>query len=161
MYFCTIIYFLLFNFNNYEIKNNNPTNYKSDYYSAFSSIDTVKINKQISQISASQIAEKKAYIGALLMRKAGLVSAISNKLSLFLEGRKLLEAAISKEKQNAEYRFLRLAIQENCPAILQYNSKIDEDVVIIRQSYSNFTNELKLAVTDYSKTSKALKVSDL
>lgn len=161
MYFCTIIYFLLVNFNNNEIKNNNLTNYKSDYYSAFSSIDTVKINKQISQISASQIAEKKAYIGALLMRKAGLVNAISNKLSLFLEGRKLLEAAITKDKHNAEYRFLRLAIQENCPAILQYNSKIDEDIIIIRQSYSNFATELKSAVTDYSKTSKALKVSDL
>ena len=162
MYFCTILYLIFFNYSNFEVvKNNNLTSYKTDYYSAFSSTDTVQINKQIIQISNLQVTEKKAYIGALLMRKAGLVSSISSKLNLFLEGRKLLEFAISKDKQNAEYRFLRLVIQENCPSILQYYSKIKEDALMIRTSFNAFTTEVKSAITNYSKTSESLKSEDL
>jgi hypothetical protein len=162
MYFSTFLCFFIFNLNHVNIAtNSNPTNYKSDYYAALSSVDTVKINKQIAIIYNSQITEKKAYIGTLLMKKAGLVSAISNKLNLFLEGRKLLEGSINKDKQNAEYHFLRLIIQENCPAILQYYNKIDDDVLIVRQSFNLFTAEVKTAITNYSKTSKALNIKDL
>lgn len=161
MFLYPIIYLFLFNFSHFTATDLCLiTNYKHDYYSILASSDSVKINKQINIISNSQIAEKKAYLGTLLMKKASFVNPISKKLSLFIEGKKLLEAAISKEKQNAEYRFLRLVIQENCPAILQYNSKIKEDVLIIRQSFNLFTEEVKIAITDYSITSKALKINE-
>ncbi len=135
--------------------------YKVDYYKAFSSSDTILINNQLKVVLNSKFAEKEAYMGALLMKKAGLLNSIKDKSNLFKKGKQLLENAISKEKQNAEYRFLRIAIQENCPLILMYNKNIDEDKQIVKQYFNILETEIKNAITDYCKTSNVIKLNEL
>lgn len=95
------------------------------------------------------------------MKKSGLVKTAAHKLKLFKEGKKKLEKAISLEQNNAEYRFLRLIIQENCPPILKYNGQISEDLAQVKSNYKKFDAVLKKAVLNYSKNSKYLKESDL
>lgn len=134
--------------------------YKAEYYKAFSSSDTILLNNQLKFFASSKIQEKEAYIGALLMKKASLVSSLIEKLSLFKRGRVLLEDAISKEKQNAEYRFLRIMIQENCPSILMYNKNIEEDKKLIKINYNKLNIDVKNAIIDYSKVSEVIKINE-
>lgn len=101
-----------------------------------------------------------AYTGALVMRKSSFQKSAKKKLTLFKQGRRLLEDAIIKENSNAEFRFLRLIIQENCPAFLKYHDKIKEDAEVVKHYYKNFSPELKHAVAGYSKVSKTLKPQD-
>lgn len=55
------------------------------------------------------------------------VSGPFNKLGYFNRGRKMLEQAIGKDRNNAELRFMRFCIQDNVPAILNYSSELDAD----------------------------------
>ncbi len=131
---------------------------KSAFYKAISSTNEEVINAQLVAVKASSIAEKEAYEGALLMKKAGVIKgAAKEKLSLFKTGRAKLEAAIAKDKDNIEYRFLRLIIQENSPKIVKYKSDIEQDSQLVRSNFKNLSESLQLVITDYSKTSKALK----
>src|SRR5271155_1315581 len=91
---------------------------KASFYASIQSKNLDDVNAQLKTIEASSIPEKDAYNGTLLMRKAGLVKGASNKLNLFKKGHKILEASIQKNETNAEFRFLRLVIQENAPGIL-------------------------------------------
>ncbi len=150
-----IIFICILLLNSFLVKSNS---YKYDFYVAFSLNDTILINNQLKVISNSKYSEKKAFIGALLMKKAGLVSSLKDKLSLFRKGKQLLEESILNEKQNAEYRFLRIVIQENCPSILMYNKNIEEDKKIIIYSYNKMDVAVKNAIFDYSKTSKTLNI---
>ncbi|OFX32128.1 MAG: hypothetical protein A2X08_13375 [Bacteroidetes bacterium GWA2_32_17] len=135
--------------------------YKVDYYNTLSSNDTILINNQLKIVANSKFVEKKAFMGALLMKKAGLMSSLKEKLSFFKKGKQLLEDAILNEKQNAEYRFLRIMIQENCPSMLMYSKNIEEDKQMIIQNYSKLEIAVKNAIVDYSKTSKILKIKDI
>jgi len=58
------------------------------------------------------------------MKKAGLVAGVGNKLKVFKTGLQELEASIKQDNTNAEYRFMRLMIQENAPGILGYKKEI-------------------------------------
>ena len=64
------------------------------------------------------------FTGALLMKKAGFNAPPAIKLHLFKSGHKMLEAAIRNNPENAEFRFLRLIIQEHAPGILGYKNDI-------------------------------------
>ena len=92
---------------------------KTAFYSAMATNDVNSINSQLNIVKTSSINEKEAYEGALLMKKAGLVTSPKEKLSLFKAGRLKLEAAIKKDKENAEFSFLRLIIQEHAPKIVE------------------------------------------
>ena len=133
----------------------------AEYYTALASQDTVKINAQLSLLAGLQTNTTNAYTGALQMKKAGILKSGKEKLTLFKKGKLLLEAAIKKEPQNAEYHFLRLIIQENCPAILNYHDQINEDAKQVRSAYKSFNTEIKKAIIDYAKTSKVLKAEEL
>lgn len=67
------------------------------------------------------------YAGGVTMLKAKYTANPFSKLSYFNEGKQLLEDAISNNKNNIELRFLRFAIQENLPAMLNYNDNLEED----------------------------------
>ncbi len=129
----------------------------SKYYNALSSSDTLKINSELQSIKSSTSTLHKAYTGALLMKKSGLVKPANKKLAMFKEGMALLEESINTENENAEFRFLRLVIQEHCPAILRYHDNIKEDSMIVADNYKNFSPALKHAVADYAKISPSLK----
>ena len=133
---------------------------QEEFYSAISSDDTVKINSQLGLFQHSTGVISQAYTGALLMKKSSHEKGAGKKLELFKEGKNLLEQAIKTENQNAEFRFLRLMIQENCPAILNYHDSKKEDAEIVKDYYKNFSPALKQAVTSYSKISETLKPGD-
>ena len=122
--------------------------------------DTKKIEHQIGIVRQSVVPEKNAYEGTLLMKKAGLAKGASRKLTLFKQGHQQLEAAIAKDSNNAELRFLRLMIQEHSPGLLRYKNELDKDSAYIRQSFKKLPVDVQQAITDYSKTSKVLRSED-
>lgn len=152
---------LLFLFSFFIVKGNiqNAGFDKSAFYSAMASDNMEAVNSQLSVIKTSSINDKEAYEGALLMKKAGLVAKAKEKLSLFKAGRLKLEAAIKKDKENAEFSFLRLIIQEYAPKIVDYNNNMQTDVAAIRSNYKTLPPVVQQAISDYSKKSKVLKLS--
>jgi hypothetical protein len=81
----------------------------------------------------------RAYQGGALARIAGFGYNPYAKFTRFSEGKDLLEAAIQKAPSNAEIRFIRLSIQLNAPAFLNYNSNINEDTQVIIKALVNRT----------------------
>jgi hypothetical protein len=134
---------------------------RKEFYSAMASGDIQAIDGQIDHLKNSDIRGRLAFEGALLMKKAGAVRGAGKKLNLFNDGHKKLEEAIKKEDGNAEYRFLRLMIQEHAPGMLGYKDDLKKDSAYIRQSYKKLPAEVQEAITNYSKTSKILKSEDL
>lgn len=130
---------------------------RSAFYNAMASDNLQEINTQLAIISTSSINEKEAYEGALLMKKAGLVTKAKEKLSLFKAGRLKLEASIKKNSNNTEFVFLRLIIQEHAPKMVKYNADIEKDSLQIRANYKSLPPVVQQAITDYSKKSKVLK----
>ena len=129
---------------------------RSAFYGAMAANNLDAVNTQLSIIKATSIIEKEAYEGALLMKKAGLVTKAKEKLSLFKAGRLKLEASIKKDKANAEFNFLRLIIQEHAPKVVDYRSDIENDISAIRANYKTLPPAVQQAISDYSKKSKVL-----
>ena len=82
----------------------------------------------------------------------------NTKLHYFKEGHVLLEEAIKKDPDNAEYRFLRLMIQEHAPGVLGYKKNIENDSELVRKYYKTLPKDVQLAIVDYNKKSKVLKL---
>jgi len=133
---------------------------RSAFYASMAADDINKINEQLKLVDALPTSEKDAYYGALLMKKAGLLKGVGNKLNVFKEGHKKLEAAITKNKANTEFHFLRLMIQENAPGVLGYKSDIQKDSDLIKKTYKDLPQVVQHAIIDYSKKSKILKPQD-
>ena len=93
------------------------------------------------------------------MKKAQLVSKPKDKLSFFKAGRSKLESSISSDKENTEYRFLRLIIQEHAPKIVKYKKDIEEDSKLIRSNFKDLSTILQQIISDYSKKSRVLKLN--
>jgi hypothetical protein len=130
---------------------------RSSYYKAMKGEDKQLVNAQITELETIQPPLKDAFLGAMLMKKAGLGGAPATKLKLFKQGRKMLESAIKQDPDNAEFRFLRLIVQENSPSVLGYHNDIKSDAEFIRKSYNSLSPDLKEVIADYSKKSKNLK----
>ncbi|HQW82839.1 MAG TPA: hypothetical protein PK987_00170 [Ferruginibacter sp.] len=130
---------------------------KQAFYNAMSADNLQEINALLEIVKNAALDEKEAYEGALLMKKAGLVSKAKEKLNLFKSGRTKLEAAIKKDNTNTEFVFLRLIIQEHAPKALKYNSHIVSDSEQIRNDYKNLPPVVQKAILAYSKKSKVLK----
>ena len=130
------------------------------YYTVMSSDKLGDVDEMLTKIEKVNIDAKNAFSGAMLMKKAGLVGGINNKISTFKDGHAKLEAEIKKDPSNAELRFLRLMIQENAPHILNYYSKTEEDKQAIIKSYKKMPVSLKNIILDYCKHSKVLVATD-
>lgn len=130
---------------------------KSAFYSAMAANDLDQINTQLHILKNVMISEKEAYEGALLMKKAGLVTKAKEKLSLFKAGRLKLEASIKKDNGNTEFFFLRLIIQEHAPKAVDYRKDLEKDVSAIRSNFKTLPQVVQQAIHDYSKKSKLLK----
>ena len=133
---------------------------KEEFYNAISAKNIVAVNKEINILKSISLKNKEAFEGTLLMKKAGLVNNPREKLQLFKEGRKKLEAAISKEPDNVEFRFLRFIIQENTPRILNYKTNLEADKLMIVKNIKDLPIYLQQVITDYSKTSKLIHPKD-
>jgi hypothetical protein len=120
------------------------------------------INNLITKLeNGNSSSESKAFLGALLMRKAGLVKGKKEQLNLFKRGRLLLEKEIEESPANAEYRFLRITIQEQAPKILGYHKNMEQDKKIVIKGFRELSSEARKAIASYAKKSQQLKNADL
>lgn len=132
---------------------------KSVFYNVLASESITEIDTQLWILKESFIAEKEAYEGALLMKKAGLLVKPKDKIIFFKSGRLKLESSISKNNDNIEYRFLRLIIQEHAPNVVKYRNEIKEDSNLIRTHFKNLPPLLQQLINEYSEKSIALKIA--
>jgi hypothetical protein len=133
---------------------------RAAFYAIIKTGNKEEIDNEINIVAASSIAEKEAYNGFLLMRKAGLIAIPAQKLKLFKAARIQFETALANDNDNAEYHFLRLIIEEKAPKIVKYNHDLEADKQIIIKAYKNLPAVVQQAIMDYSKTSKVLHVQD-
>lgn len=131
------------------------------FYTAFSKQDAPLVDEQLETIDPQTSNAHQAYAGALLMKKSGMLKRPKDKLDAFKRGRDLLEAAISKDLKNAEYRFLRLVIQEQAPGILKYNDKKEEDAAIVTEAFAELPRVVQSFVKDYAQNSETLVAKNL
>jgi len=131
------------------------------YYQAFSSEDTLLFNREIEALLPYSGIEKDAFYGAILMKKSKSLPTIKRKLDTFKEGRDLLENSIKSDPQNLEFRFLRLATQENAPGFLNYDNNKKEDASIIVTSFGNLPPISRKYIREYARFSETLKPEDL
>ncbi len=138
--------------------NNSRTLDRQAFYKAMEETNKDLVNAQLNELQSAPDEIQNAFTGALLMKKAGFNAPPAIKLRLFKSGRKMLEAAIKDYPENAEFRFLRLIIQEHAPGVLGYKNDLEKDSEFIQKSYKSLPDELQQIMVSYSKKSKFLKL---
>ncbi len=133
---------------------------RAAFYNVLKANNVGDIDRELSVIDASRVNEKEAYKGTLLMKKAGLMKKPKEKLSLFKQGRIMLETELHSDSSNTEYHFLRLIIQEHAPKITKYRAQLADDGEYIKKHYKSLLPVVQQIVIDYSKTSAILHTSD-
>lgn len=133
---------------------------KSAYYAVMAAGKMEQINHELKLLNTDSINEKDAYIGALLMRKAGLEAIPAEKLRFFKTGRIKLESSLLKDSENGELHFLRLMIQEHAPKIVKYSTNLESDKLIVRNTFNTLSPVVQQAIIDYSKNSNILHTQD-
>jgi len=133
---------------------------RSGYYDAMASDKIQDIDSELKILDKNTSSSKEAYEGALMMKKSGLLKKAKDKMDLFKAGRKKLELVIKAEPENAEWRFLRLMIQENAPKAVNYRSEIETDSKFILNNFKTLSPEVQNAIKRYSKNSKILNSKD-
>jgi len=133
---------------------------RASFYVVLKSGDIDGIDKELAVIDAAAFAEKEAYKGTLLMKKAGLVKKPKDKLAFFKQGRIKLETEIHNNTDNTEYRFLRLVIQEHAPKITKYRAQLGDDSELVKNNFKKLPADIQQVVLDYSKTSTVLHSAD-
>ena len=129
---------------------------KPAFFNAMSGSRSSSIDAQLNGLKNMPGTDNQAFEGAMLMRKAGILTIPAKKLAMFKQGYKKLEGAISKNPNNAEYRFLRLIVQENAPRSLGYYKNINQDGRFVKDNYKSLPGGTQQAVISYSKKSNAL-----
>jgi hypothetical protein len=122
--------------------------------------------KEISTSAQNQIAGnvKLAYYASAVMTSAKYKFNPASKLSLFNEGKGLLEKAIAADTSSVETRYIRFVLQSNVPSILNYNKQIISDKKYILSNLGKIkTNdgELYLKITSYLLATKQIQQSEL
>lgn len=129
-----------------------------DFYKVFSSTNENDIDTYILSLKSATTAQQKVYLGALYMKKSEFQKDLKTKIATFKKGADILEKEISSDKNNVEFRFIRIIIQENAPKILKYNINIEEDKKIIEQNYKNTSAFLQKEIVKYAKISSNIKL---
>ena len=129
---------------------------KRAYYRDLSSGDSVAIDRQLESLKETGSPGKEAYEGAMLMRRAGLEKDAKRRMDRFRSGRQKLERMIARDSSNAEYRFLRLVIQEHVPKGVPYRADMDRDAAFVASQLDTMPAEAREAVRKYSKSSARL-----
>lgn len=132
---------------------------KSTFFETISGGTSEEITAMVTILeNTSQSNERDAYLGAIKMKRAGHLKSLTEKSKMFKVGKELLETAISLDHTNVEYRFLRLIIQENAPAILGYSDCIAADAKKVKAGYKTMSESVKNAIIAYAKTSNNLNL---
>ena len=131
------------------------------FYNALYSDSLETIENALEQLDREKLSTTvDAYKGGLTMKKSNYMKSAAKKIATFKAGGKLLESAIQSDPNNAEYRFIRLTIQEHAPKILKYNKNIEEDKVLILKGYKKMDSKTRAYVLDYAKQSDILSAKD-
>ena len=101
-----------------------------------------------------------AYKGASITMVAKFKKKISEKISTFKEGSKLIESAVASESNNIEIRLIRLSIQENVPGIVNYKKNIKEDVTFILKHFKEQSTTLKEYIRSFVLQSKSFSTAE-
>lgn len=133
---------------------------KASFYSAMASKSMETVDLALAEVKLTDIPEKTAYEGALLMKKAGLTSKSKEKMKLFKAGHAKLESAIKNDNEVVEYHFIRLMIQENSPKVVRYKGDLEKDAELVTASFKTLAPVVQQAIRDYSKTSSFLNSRD-
>jgi hypothetical protein len=133
---------------------------KEEFYNVMSKGGVNAIDNELIVVTGYATINKEGYEGALLLKKAGLISGPRKKLDLFKAGKIKLETALLNNPDNTEYHFLRLAIEEHAPKIVKYRADIEEDKAIVKREFKNLSPVVQHAILDYCKNSKVLHTED-
>ncbi len=131
------------------------------YYDILYNGNVEQLESLINNLTSYSPKDTLALSGALKMKLAGKLGSPFQKLSSFKDGRKALDSAIENDSLNAEYRFLRIIIQENAPGILGYNDKMEEDKNLILKKFPKLNESLQSEIRKYTNSSKVLTLSSL
>jgi len=115
MYFLCVLLFLF---------QNNTPKHVLEYHNITNKNNELAFIKKYKNSTKVNI---QAYVVSLEMKQAEYKVMPWQKLSVFNKGKQKLEQLISKNKNNAHLRYVRLVIQEQLPKILNYNSEIKND----------------------------------
>lgn len=156
-----VFLFLLLNFNSTSLSEMRNLFEKISYHE----VHVVKL-KEISVSPQNQISTnvKLAYYASAVMTSAKYKINPATKLSLFNEGKNLLEKAISSDTSSVETRYIRYVLQSNVPAILKYNKEILKDKKFIISNLANLKStdgELYIKITSYLLATKQLQQTEL
>lgn len=92
--------------------------------------------ESLEDLRTNDDAFKSAYLGAAKTLYAECEFTPWSKYTYFKDGTKLLEAAIKKQPENVEFRYLRFLIQSQSPSFLNYNDQLETDFEMISQYIS-------------------------
>ncbi len=100
-------------------------------------------DKASSELFCTQMEMLEAKGDALLLCYKGVARMMAakhrvnpyKKLTLFQEGRELLEDAVRRDPANTEVRFMRFCVQSQAPGILGYSSNMKEDKRLLLQRW--------------------------
>jgi hypothetical protein len=101
-----------------------------------------------------------AYKGASITMISKFKKKVSDKISTFKEGTKLIESAVASEPNNVEIRLIRLSIQENVPGIVKYKMNIKEDAAFILKHFKHQNNALKEYIRSFIVHSKSFSAEE-
>lgn len=115
---------------------------RTNYNKAVS--DKILCEKMIAELSKThdESTDYLAYLGGFQTIWANHTFSPISKLNTFNKGKKNIETAIKKEPDNTEYRFIRLSIQKNAPAILGYKSNIKEDTEFLKNNQNQIKSQI-------------------
>ncbi|WP_424494298.1 hypothetical protein [Salinimicrobium sp. GXAS 041] len=101
------------------------------------------------------------YKGVATMIMAKHVFSPFKKMSLFKEGKGILNDAIEMDRDNVELRFLRYSAQTQAPSFLSYKDDVEEDQQFLINRLSNMEDlSLKNAVLDFLMENDALSTRE-
>ncbi|WP_353136873.1 hypothetical protein [Pseudopedobacter sp.] len=104
-------------------------------------------DKALCDSMIQQLQQKKehpvylAYLGAYQAIWANHTLNPIAKLSTFNKGKRNIESAVIRAKNNVEVRLIRWSVQKNAPSFLNYHKDINNDEVFIAENKSQITSE--------------------
>lgn len=111
--------------------------------------------KLLAEVTESSSPLLIGYKGAAEMMQAKYAWSPISKVKRFNNGKRLIETAVKKAPDHLEIRFLRLAIQTNLPAFLNYNDEIQNDKKFVLTHLKTTKDKtLKQNIVKYLSTSK-------
>lgn len=116
---------------------NDPNVIRHQFIKATQNEDSrASLAEQLSQSEGLDPVIRKAYLGATKTLLAETYFSPWSKYSQFVDGKNLLEEAISQDPDNVEYRYLRFLIQIKAPSFLGYDEHLQQDYLAIKQAMS-------------------------